>query len=159
MTKYFSLFLFATTLAAQQLPNATFTPGAVDTRLVADVTGAAHLVGGVEANLCAKSFRTGPWRKVSQSEKLKACRAYGITTGCPGPSYELDHLVSLELGGSDDIKNLWPQPIVEARVKDHQVEDVLPRLVCSGKLTLADAQQCVAVNWVACAVRIKSLVP
>jgi hypothetical protein len=46
----------------------------------------------------------------------------------------------------------------QARVKDHQVEDVLPKLVCSGKMTLADAQHCIAADWVACAVGIGKLV-
>ncbi len=25
-------------------------------------------------------------------------------------AHEVDHLVSLELGGSNDIRNLWPEP-------------------------------------------------
>jgi hypothetical protein len=44
--------------------------------------------------------------------------------------------------------------MAEARAKDHQVEDVLPKLVCAGKMTLADAQTCIAKDWVACAARV-----
>jgi hypothetical protein len=50
--------------------------------------------------------------------------------------------------------------MTEARIKDHQVEDTLggPRgLACTGKITLQDAQQCVAKDWAACSVRIKGL--
>jgi hypothetical protein len=45
----------------------------------------------------------------------------------------------------------------EARIKDHQVEDVLPKLICAGKMTLAAAQKCMATDWVACADRLKTL--
>lgn len=136
------------------LPDSKITPGGVDARLVADVSGKSHLVGGVEANVCAKDFRTGPWRKVSELEKKKACAEYGITSGCPGPKWELDHLISLEIGGNDSLGNLWPQPIGEARIKDHQVEDKLPKMVCSGVMTLKEAQECVSKDWVDCAVKI-----
>ena len=139
------------------LPNPHLTPGAVDSRLIADPSGRPHMVDRVEANLCANDFRTGPWRKVSQSEKVKACRAYGIMTGCPGKNFELDHLISLEIGGSDAITNLWPQPIAEARIKDHQTEDPLPKLVCAGKISLKDAQTCISTDWVKCSARVKLL--
>ncbi len=139
------------------LPDPKATPGDVDTRLIVDVTGAKYTTDGAEANLCAKDFRTGPWRRVSEAEKKAACRAYGITTGCPGPRYEVDHIISLEIGGSDSVSNLWPQPIAQARIKDHQVEDRLPKLVCAGKMSIIDAQRCVADDWVACAARIKAL--
>lgn len=160
------LFLLTTPLFAQAhyghdgqyaLPDPKVTPGAVDSRLIADTSGKPHMVGGVEANLCAKDFRTGPWRKVSESEKKKACTEYGITKGCPGPAYELDHLISLEIGGSDDLENLWPQPIKEARIKDHSTEDVLPKLVCSGKMSLKEAQSCISTDWVACGKKIAGM--
>jgi hypothetical protein len=68
---------------------------------------------------------------------------------------EGDHLISIEIGGCPDcLTNLWPQPMDQARIKDHQVEDVLPGLVCAGKMTLAEAQKCIAGDWVACAARI-----
>lgn len=133
-----------------KLPDARCTPGEVNPSLVADVSGKPHLENGVEANLCASDFRTGPWRKVSQSEKKKVCLAYGITSGCPGPGFEIDHLISLEIGGSDGILNLWPQPIQDAKVKDHQAEDPLPKMVCSGKITLKQAQECISKDWTKC---------
>lgn len=139
------------------LPDPTLTPGAVNSDLIADTSGAHRLSNGVEVNLCAKDFRTGPFRKVSESEKKKACAEYGITEGCPGPNFELDHLVSLEIGGSDELSNLWPQPIKEARIKDHEVEDVLPKLICSGKISLSDAQDCIRKEWVKCSARIAGM--
>jgi putative intracellular protease/amidase len=47
--------------------------------------------------------------------------------------------VPRELGGADDERNLWPQPLAEARVKDRQ-ENALHRAVCAGTVTLAAAQ-------------------
>ncbi len=126
------------------LPDPACTPGLTNPTLTKEV-------------LCAKSFRTGPYRKVEESEKKAACREYGITSGCPGPGYELDHLISLEIGGGNGLSNLWPQLIGQARLKDHWTEDKLPKLVCSGKLTLKEAQTCIRGDWVACMARVKKL--
>ena len=139
------------------LPDPRCTPGDADARLVADLSGARHMVNGREANICAKDFRTGPWRKVSESKKKTGCDMYGISSGCPGPGYELDHLCSLELGCSDSIKNLWPQPIDQARIKDHGTEDLLPKLICSGRISLKDAQACIEGDWVKCAAKVKMM--
>jgi hypothetical protein len=55
--------------------------------------------------------------------------------------YQEDHLISLELGGSPtDPRNLWPEPYPRATEVD-QIENELNAEVCSGQLTLADAQQ------------------
>lgn len=63
---------------------------------------------------------------------------------------EVDHLISLELGGSNAISNLWPEPYAGAwgaRTKD-RLENKLHSLVCSGQLTLASAQWQEASDWV-----------
>ncbi len=55
--------------------------------------------------------------------------------------YQEDHLISLELGGSPtDPRNLWPEPYPRASQMD-QTENQLNAEVCSGQLTLAQAQQ------------------
>jgi hypothetical protein len=59
--------------------------------------------------------------------------------------------VSLELGGANDIANLWPQPYGGpwgAEAKD-RLENRLHRLVCSGELDLAAAQHEIATDWIA----------
>jgi hypothetical protein len=53
--------------------------------------------------------------------------------------YEVDHLIPRELGGADDVDNLWPELWDDAHVKD-KAENQLHRAVCSGILPLADAQ-------------------
>jgi len=63
----------------------------------------------------------------------------------------VDHLISLELGGSNSIKNLWPEPYtgdLNAHVKD-KLENKLHSLVCNGDIDLKTAQQEIATDWVA----------
>ncbi|MGD0766139.1 MAG: hypothetical protein ABR978_07515 [Dehalococcoidia bacterium] len=62
--------------------------------------------------------------------------------------YEEDHLIPLEVGGNPTDPNN-PEPYAEpngARTKD-MVENLLHSRVCSGQMTLADAQSLVAGNW------------
>lgn len=68
---------------------------------------------------------------------------------------EIDHLISLELGGKNDIKNLWPQPYCDknakgclgAREKD-EAENYLHKQICNGKITLIEAQKAIIKDWV-----------
>jgi hypothetical protein len=70
--------------------------------------------------------------------KLRQVHAYG-ETGSPS-EYQEDHLVSLELGGHPtDPRNLWPEPYPRAAQVD-VIENELNDQVCSGSLTLAEAQ-------------------
>ena len=59
---------------------------------------------------------------------------------------ELDHLVSLELGGSNDASNLWPEAPPSPNPKD-EVEGALNSAVCDGQVTLAAAQDAIAADW------------
>lgn len=102
------------------------------------------------AVLCAPGY-AGKARNVSRSLKNRVYRSYGVTARAPG-EYEVDHLVSLELGGSNSIRNLWPQSYVtqplNARVKD-RVENRLHALVCSGRVPAEQAQREIAADWTA----------
>ena len=70
----------------------------------------------------------------------------------PAHEYELDYLITPELGGSGDRLNLWPERygarVWNARVKD-ELEHLLPQLVCRGQVDLATAQRDIAANWIA----------
>ena len=70
-------------------------------------------------------------------------------SGTPA-DYEEDHFISLELGGSPiDPRNLWPEPYRPkpgAKEKD-VVENYLHRQVCSGTMTLEDAQKAIVADW------------
>jgi len=71
--------------------------------------------------------------------KLKQMREYGVG-GSPS-QYQEDHLISLELGGDPtDARNLWPEPYPRASEMD-TIENELNAKVCSGDLSLDEAQR------------------
>ena len=84
-----------------------------------------------------------------QSEKYAVEQEYGLTPSHYGSTLEIDHIVSLELGGSNDIANLFPEQAganAGYRVKD-RLENKLHTLVCSGSITLQAAQTGIAADW------------
>lgn len=118
------------------LPDSACTPGA--------------LMPNVTVNQICTSGYSSSVRNVPTSEKDQVYAEYGIASHYAG-EYEVDHLVSLELGGSNDIANLWPElasPTPGFHQKD-QVENYLHSQVCSGQLDLAKAQQEISTNWLA----------
>ena len=63
--------------------------------------------------------------------------AYGIPQA-QWSNYEFDHYLPLGIGGSNDLQNLWPQPIAEALQKD-MVENTTFNQLKSGAITQAQA--------------------
>lgn len=123
-------------VAAGGLPDAACTPGAV----FADATAQQVCTPGYSSEV----------RDVPQAVKDEAYAEYGIASHEPG-QYEVDHLIPLELGGSNDIANLWPEagePSPGFHEKD-QVENYLHDQVCAGSLSLQEAQSEIAHNWYA----------
>ena len=118
----FSLPAFADTghcIVNGALPDVTCTPG-----IALSVTKAQICVPGYSSSV----------RDVSTATKKQVYSEYGITSHTNG-QYEVDHLISLELGGSNDIKNLWPEaasPTPGFHEKDK---------------SLADAQKVISTNW------------
>ncbi len=101
--------------------------------------------------LCRPGY-TKTVRNVPVATKKQVCANYGVPSAqCTGAYVEIDHLISLELGGSNDVANLWPQPYQPkpgAREKD-RLENWLHKQVCSGATSLGDAQQAIATDWYA----------
>lgn len=101
------------------------------------------------AQLCDKKFRTKKYRHTTKQMKDTVYREYGAVKKW-GTCCEVDHLVPLELGGVDDLSNLWPQPyqpVPGAKEKD-KLEDWLKREVCIYKtMALADAQEKLEKDW------------
>ena len=79
--------------------------------------------------------------------------SYGLPPGTH-PDYEIDHLIPLCLGGSNDPSNLWPQPrrTIEpkwnAEAKD-RLEHLICDMVCAEQLEIAAAQEAIATDWIA----------
>ena len=110
--------------------------------------------GAVFANVTKEQVCTSGYassvRNVSESTKNAVYAEYGITSHTTG-QYEIDHLVSLELGGSNDIANLWPEaanPTPGFHQKD-TIENELHSEVCNGTISLSQAQNEIASNWLA----------
>jgi hypothetical protein len=129
--------------AAGDLPDAALTPGEANPVLT-------------QAKICGKGFSTKPFRHVTAALKARVYAAYGARNhagACAGrEGCEVDHLISLELGGANSLANLWPQPYAgvpwNAHIKD-TLENRLHRLVCGGMLTLGTAQREIATDWIA----------
>jgi hypothetical protein len=124
---------------APQMPDRALTPGAVNPAATLSV-------------ICVRGYTSQSGvRHVTAATKRKVFAEYGVDRTQGGP-YEVDHLISLELGGSNDIKNLWPQSYTSAPYNAHlkdALENRLHAMVCAGKLDLATAQREIAGNWIA----------
>jgi hypothetical protein len=114
------------------LASPTLTPGSLNP-LVRQAT--------IASTICVRGWTATvrPPADYTNSLKLQQMPEYG-ESGAPS-AYQEDHLISLELGGDPtDPKNLWPEPYPRAADVD-RVENDLNAQVCSGELSLAEAQQ------------------
>lgn len=119
------------------IQDMSLSPGAADSR----VTQA-----NIHETICVSGY-TASVRNVTAATKRKVFAEYGILSPAPG-AYEVDHLIPLELGGSNDITNLWPEPYTgpdNAHDKDVW-ENRLHKQVCLGQVTLAVAQDEI-IHW------------
>lgn len=128
------------------LPNPVLTPGVVAT---------------LNTNAVCTPGYAGRARNVSDATKHAVYAAYGLRPAgrwrlLAGvrvwqSDFEVDHLISLQLGGSNAPANLWPQSYGtrawNATSKD-ALENRLHWLVCHNRLQLADAQRAIRVNWI-----------
>ncbi len=121
---------------ASALPDRTLTPGFTrDVKL---------------AELCRRRHAGAP-PAVDISTERTVFKEYGVPVST-SKSYELDYLITPELGGADDVRNLWPEPYAStawnAHVKD-ELENRLHEMVCDGQIDLSTAQNEIATNWIA----------
>ncbi|MGH2478044.1 MAG: HNH endonuclease [Ktedonobacteraceae bacterium] len=120
------------------------------------VTPGAAILGITADDVCSPGYAAKA-RHVTQEVRQQVYAAYGLTNGnhtgyCSGrEGCELDHLISLELGGSNDANNLWVEPYEGewgAHTKD-RLESKLHEMVCAGKISLKEAQHDIASDWIA----------
>ncbi len=116
-------------------PQFSLTPGAIRIATRAEICG----TGSAEKAALPASLRN------------RVFEEYGMSPRANADAFEVDYLVTPELGGAADIRNLWPQPyastVWNARVKD-ELEDRLHEMVCSGEIDLATAQHDIATDWI-----------
>lgn len=135
--------------ASTPLGNRSKTGGCQDNAALQDTacTPGAIIPTASKDQVCVSGYSKSV-RNVPTAEKRQVYQEYSIASHSPG-QYEIDHLVSLELGGSNDIANLWPEPASPTpgfHEKD-AVENYLHTEVCNGHLSLQQAQQEIATNW------------
>ena len=120
-----------------QLPDPRCTPGSVDP---------AVTQADIRSTICKKGWTATVRPPESQTERFKYDVAYPAYGTPRSERTELDHLVPLELGGSNDATNLWPEYPPTPNPKD-KVEDALNAAVCDGRVKLAAAQAAIAADW------------
>ena len=128
------------------LPDPRCTPGSV--------------FGKATPRVFCKTGYTKLVRRVTDSTKRKVYAEYGITSHRSG-KYEIDHLVPLELGGSNSIANLFPEaasPRPGFHDKDRLENDVHDR-ACAGRNSYRSMQNRIASDWTALYVRLIGPLP
>src|SRR6266436_10277202 len=105
---FLSCFASTATLERGSFPDPKLTPG--DT------------LGVTKADICTPGYKKLV-RAVPASVKRQVYAAYRRSRQ-KGICCEVDHLISLELGGSNRLNNLWPEPYDitwNAHVKDRRI--------------------------------------
>lgn len=135
--------LVVTSARADDVPNLQTTPGAVR-------------VGLSKQKICSIKWGKDE-RHVTDAMKEEVFALYGYT-GYDDPrcvpagkrTCEIDHLISRELGGADEVKNLWPQAYGtspwNAVLKD-KLENRLHNEMCAGRITLKAARAMLVQDW------------
>jgi hypothetical protein len=115
-------------------PNPSLTQGAV---LTTDAS-----------TICASGYASSV-RDVSTATKEQVYAEYGVNYPQPLGAYEVDHFIPLEIGGSNDLTNLWLEsatPTPGFHQKD-QFENFEHRQVCNGTISVAEAQSRMVSDW------------
>jgi hypothetical protein len=121
--------------AINGLPDHSCTPGSVFPNATKEI-------------ICVSGY-TKTVRNVPVGLKKQVYQEYGIFYPQPTGTYEADHLIALELGGNNDISNLWPE-VAQPQPGFHEkdvVENYLHNQVCDGIISLALAQQEISTDW------------
>lgn len=131
-----ALVIFGTTVNAEgPKPKSGITPGETRPITIAEV--------------CRNPDAQVVSDHIPEETRQRVFAAYGIKPAGPN-QFEVDYLITPDLGGTESIRNLWPEPYSarwNARVKD-KLEQRLHQLVCSGKLDLPTAQHDIAADWI-----------
>src|SRR5208337_4846249 len=120
--------------AAYVYPDASLTPGAV---LTTDAS-----------TICTPGYASDV-RDVSTATKEQVYAEYGVSYPQPLGAYEVDHFIPLEIGGSNDMQNLWLEPATPTpgfHQKD-QFENFEHGQVCNGTISVAEAQSRMVSDW------------
>lgn len=138
-----------------------------DLEVTPGVSRTTQLHNATKTGICDGEGTKG-FRKTTPKMKAQAYAEYGVDkdtvdreTFCKfgvtcdanpkPPFYEIDHVESIEIGGADDVKNLFPQPYFAhpgAHEKD-KLENKLAKMICAGEISPELAQEKIASDWYA----------
>ncbi|NDC61216.1 MAG: hypothetical protein EBZ60_04260 [Betaproteobacteria bacterium] len=128
---------------ANGLPNPSLTPGATDPAVTQD---------NLKSTVCVRGYTSTvrPDKRVTNRLKREQIQQYGYPDRNP-QHYEQDHLIPISIGGNpSDPRNMWPQPLDAqwGAQEKNDLEFVVYRMVCNGDISLEEAQQRIANNWI-----------
>lgn len=129
------LVVFEMNVSAEGRPNSKVTPG--ETRPIS-IT-----------EVCSRAEAEVIVRNIPLATQERVLARYGVGRGNP-QDFEVDYLITRDLGGADTERNMWPQSYSarwNAKMKD-RLEQKLHDLVCAGNMDLATAQREIATDWV-----------
>lgn len=98
--------------------------------------------------VCAADY-SNPANKIPVELKSRVFQRYAVRGNAVG--YNVDHLIPTDLGGSNSIKNLWPQQLSGEwnYNRKNRLETRLKKMVCRGEVALETARTEIASDWVA----------
>jgi hypothetical protein len=76
-------------------------------------------------------------RNVTVQMKVRIYDLYGVPTHCR-TQYTIDHFIPLSIGGTNDLRNLWPEAKAVKKARQNLEVDVYKRLA-RGDITQAQA--------------------
>ncbi|MFC4955572.1 hypothetical protein ACFPFX_04590 [Streptomyces mauvecolor] len=130
----------------QPLPDPKCTPGALNPK----VTQA-----NLKSTICVPGYtsKIRPPASITGAEKTANAKSYDYTG--PMNDAEYDHYLPLSWGGDpDDARNLWvepPSPDHKSGAGPNNPKDLVEAkghaAICSGKITLAAAQEAITTDW------------
>lgn len=129
-----------------QLPDPVCTPGAIDQTITQQT---------IHQTICIPGWlndnKPRPSTSVTNRLKYQGLVDYGVAVSLTDARtmagrFEEDHLISRELGGSDEPSNLWPEPGASPNQKD-KIENKLHDIVCADKMPLNEAQRRIKTDW------------
>ena len=136
------IMLLSSIVNADQAPIRSITPGTLNPNVTQENLSSTVCVPGYTKTIRPNSSYTTKLKK--QQLEIYGYSDKDLT------HYEEDHLVMLGVGGHPtDPRNLWPQERFgkySAKVKD-KMETHIHRLLCSGKITLQQAQYVFLNDW------------
>jgi hypothetical protein len=137
-------------LAALALLASLASPAWADSTIVPDpvLTPGQARTANIGEICSTPTSRVRHWAR-ERDDRIMA--EYGLPGG-RHPDFEIDHLIPLCLGGTDDDANLWPEPrrSIESTWNAERKDEFQARmssLACSGELDVATAQKEIADNW------------